>query len=201
MSIGPNKVAGRLMTLRNGKAATLAAAGLLCCGIPVGTARAQSGGVDGWGVRSFITATLSLATGPASGDADQRISGLLAVIRISNHARETQFYGDIPINVAMLGPSAEAPERKIWEDERCHQRRGYPKASVISVSGTYERDQSHLEASLRHIGLKLPADEIMPGQSLTAGRDSAGRFLAAQTRTSRSHVVILLKIYTTDCIL
>jgi hypothetical protein len=130
-------------------------------------------------VRNFITASVSLAAGPANGDVDQRISGLLAVIRILEGAAE----------------------RKIWEDERCHQRRGYPKASVISVSGTYERDQSHLEAQLRHIGLKLPADEIMPGQSLTAGHDSAGRFFAAQTRTSRSHVTILLKIYMTDCIL
>jgi hypothetical protein len=152
-------------------------------------------------VRNFITASVSLAAGPANGDVDQRISGLLAVIRISNHARETQFYGEIPVSVAMLGPLEGAAERKIWEDERCHQRRGYPKASVISVSGTYERDQSHLEAQLRHIGLKLPADEIMPGQSLTAGHDSAGRFCAAQTRTSRSHVTILLKIYMTDCIL
>jgi hypothetical protein len=99
MPFVPNKVAGRLMTLR---IAMLAAAGLLCCGIPVGTACAQSSGADGWGVRSFITATLSLVAGTA-------------VIRIFNHARETQFYGDIPINVALLGPAEEAPERQIWE--------------------------------------------------------------------------------------
>ena len=49
--------------------------------------------------------------------------------------------------------------------------------------------------------VKLPTDENMPGQSLIAGRGGAGRFFAAETRTSRSHVTILLKIYLTDCTL
>jgi hypothetical protein len=195
------QTAVRLIVLRIGRAAMLPAASLLCSGIFTAAAAAQSSGADRLGVRNFVTATVSRAAGAGNGDADQRISGLLTVVRISNHARETQFYGDVPVPVATLDPLEQAPEQKIWEDERCHQRRGLPKASVISVSGTYERDQSHLEAVLRHIGLKLPADEIMPGQSLTAGRDNAGRYFSSQTRTSRSHVAILLKMYVIDCIL
>jgi hypothetical protein len=191
----------RLTALRIGRAAMLPAASLWCSGIFIGAAAAQSSGADRLGVRNFITATVSRVAGAGNGDADQRISDLLTVVRISNHARETQFYGDVPVPVATLDPLEQAPEQKIWEDGRCHQRRGLPKASVISVSGTYERDQSHLEAVLRHIGLKLPADEIMPGQSLIAGRDSAGRYSSSQTRTSRSHVAILLKMYVIDCIL
>jgi hypothetical protein len=196
VSILPNKVAVALKTQRIANTGMLLVASLLCCGPFLGAASAQPGGADQLGVRHFITATLSRTAAPSD-----RISGLLVVVRISNHARETQFFGEIPVGVATLDPAEEAPEQKIWEDERCHQRRGLPKASVISVRGTYERDQSRLDAQLRHIGLKLPADEIMPGQSLNAGRDSAGRFFAAQTRTLRSGVTILLKIYVTDCIL
>jgi hypothetical protein len=199
-SILPNMVAIRLTAPRIGRAGKFPAACLLCWGMLLGTASAQPA-ADRWGVRNFITATLSLAAAPGDRDTDRRISDLVVVVRISNHARETQYFGDVPVGAPRLDSGEEASEQKIWEDERCHQRRGLPKASVISVTGAYERGQSRLEASLRHIGLKLPADEIVPGQSLIAGRDGAGRFFAAETRTSRSHVTIRLKIYLTDCTL
>jgi hypothetical protein len=194
------KIAVQPTAPRAGKIALFTAALLSCRAAYVGAASVQPTGTDRSGVRHFITVTLSIAAAPNGPDQDQGVADLSAVVRILDHAAESQFFGEITVNLPALDPAENAPEKKIWEDPRCHQRRGFPKASVIAVNGIYTRDRSRLEANLRHIGLKLPPDEIVPSLSRTEGRDSAGRY-SQLTPARRAAMSAVLKTYVIGCAL
>src|ERR1700678_3378755 len=70
-------------------------AALLGCGAVIGAASAQLSPVDRTGVKHFVTAAIVPAqTGNEPGP---RISGLQVVVRISDHTREAQFFGNVPV--------------------------------------------------------------------------------------------------------
>jgi hypothetical protein len=176
-------------------------AALLGCGAVIGAASAQLSPVDRTGVKHFVTAAIVPAqTGNEPGP---RISGLQVIVRISDHIREAQFFGNVPVTWPEFAASEGAPQRTIWEDKQCHQRRGLPTATVIAIDGMLETDQSRLAilARHRHIGLRLPSNEITQAQSLPGGRDDLGRYLAFRIETAGSHVSVLLKMYVADCAL
>jgi hypothetical protein len=186
-------------------------AAVLGCGILMGTAAAQVGPADRSGVKHIITAAVSVASAQPSGQigaqtgrqAEQRITGLRVTVRISDHAQETQFFGEVPVSLPDFAVSEGAPDRKVWEDAKCHQRRGLPKASVAAIEGTLEGGQSPLAISARprHIGMRVPADEVRQALPLPEGRDELGRFFAFRTETMQSHVAVVLKIHMADCTL
>jgi hypothetical protein len=162
-------------------------------------ASAQLSPVDQSGVKHFITA--AIAPAPIGNEPEPHITGLQVRVRISDHARETQYFGDVPVIWPEFSASKGAPEQRIWEDQACHQRRGLPKATVLAIEGTLATEERRLAVSARrrHIGQKVPSDEIRQAQSLLDGRDTLGRYLAFQTETMQSHLILLLKIYVADC--
>jgi hypothetical protein len=173
----------------------------LGCAACIGAASAQSPPLDQLGVKHFVTTAIVPAQ--TGNEAEPRISGLQLVVRISDHAREAQFFGDVPLSWPEFPVASGAPERKIWEDARCHQRRGLPTVAVVAIDGSLESGQSRVAISARHrhIGLRVPPDEIRQAQSLPGGRDESGRYLAFRIETAGSHVVVLLKVYVVDCAL
>jgi hypothetical protein len=168
-----------------------------------GAALAQPAPVDHAGVTHLVTATVNGTAAPASPNDDRRISGLRITLRISDHARETQFFGEVPVSVPEFAASQGAPEQKAWEDARCHQKRGFPRATVAAIEGAVESAETHaaISARARHIGVMVPADEIRQAQPMPGGHDERGAYLAFRTETAQSHMVVVLKIYTIDCTL
>jgi hypothetical protein len=175
----------------------------------MGTASAQVSPADRSGVKHVITAAVSMAPARTFGqtqtgkEAEQRITGLRVAVRISDHAQETQFFGDVPVNWPDFSVPEGAPDRKVWEDAKCHQQRGLPKATVAAIEGTMDSGQSQLAISARprHIGMRVPTDEVRQAQPLPPGRDEIGRYFAFRTETAQSHVVVVLKIHMADCTL
>jgi hypothetical protein len=169
-----------------------------------GAALAQPAPVDRAGVTHLVTATVVSGTAaPADPNDDRRISGLRITLRISDHARETQFFGEVPVSVPEFAASHGSPEQKVWEDARCHQKRGFPKATVAAIEGAVEGGETHvaISARARHIGVMVPADEVRQAQPMPGGHDERGAYLAFRTETAQSHMVVVLKIYTIDCTL
>lgn len=120
------------------------------------------------GVRSQLAA--SVKADPASEYAMQNYdhgnASLAVKIRISVHARESQFFGEVTARVSYFSPIDGVPEQVIWQDARCHQRRGLPKETVTSIDGliTSENVQIRVQARARYLSLRLPLDEIISEQ-------------------------------------
>jgi hypothetical protein len=174
-------------------------AAFLGCGIFIGAASAQLSPIDQSGVKHFIT--VAIVPAQIGNEPEPRVSDLQVFIRISDHARETQYFGDVPVIWPEFFASKGAPEQKIWEDQACHQRRGLPKVTVVAMEGALATDQSRLAIQARHrrIGQRVPSDEIRQTQALLDGRDDLGRYLSFRTETTGSHLILLLKIYVADC--
>jgi hypothetical protein len=164
---------------------------------------AQPSVFDRLGVNHLITARILPAEKPRAPEEQAQISGLKIVMRVSDHAREVQFFGEIPVEWPDFDAAKGAAEQVIWEDKQCHQRRGLPKLTVLTVEASLDVGQSHFQisASHRRIGRQVPGDEVRPDQALQIGRDDGGRFFAFRAKTTESHVAVLLKIYEVDCIL
>jgi hypothetical protein len=73
--------------------------------------------------------------------------------------------------------------------------------TVAEVGGvTFTGSKSRvIDARARHIGVKLPADEVMAGTKRPGGRDALGEFSATRTYTSQSRVFVELKLYMLEC--
>jgi hypothetical protein len=152
--------------------------------------------------------TVSMRFDPASvyardGFGDTARATLTAIIRVSDHARESHFFGPVPATFADFAVADGAPERTIWQDTVCHQDRGLPRIAVVDLRGFVSRDQDQDQAEVsarpRHIGLHLPPDEIVPHQALVRGSDQLGQFMAEQVETSRSRIHVIVKLYTQAC--
>jgi hypothetical protein len=178
---------------------SLLASFLSCCTL-IGAASAQSP-IDRAGGKHLVTAAIVPAN--IGSEPEPRISDLQVTVRISDHARESQYFGNVPVTWPEFAAAEGAPQQKIWEDVQCHQRRGLPTATIIAIDGTRASAQSHftISARHRHIGLMMPSDEIKQAQSLPAGRDDLGRYLAFRIETAASRLIVLLKIYVIDCAL
>lgn len=132
---------------------------------------------------------------------DHGQASLAIKIRISAHARESRFFGEVTARVSDFSPINGAPEQVIWQDARCHQRRGLPKATVTAIDGsiTREKVQIRVHARPRQMGLLLPLDEITPGTRLADGADQKGSFIAYRSQSKLSHLFVDVKIYAFDC--
>jgi hypothetical protein len=121
-------------------------------------------------------------------------------LRISSHAVGSNYYG-YPKQSFDFKLSEGSAEKIYWQDATCHPRRGLPKVSVVAIDGSLERDGKTIDikARPRHIGLKLPEDELSPGSPLERGSSEKHRFLAFQASTKASKLAVIVKIYTADC--
>ena len=178
-----------------------AAAALIVVGAD---ARAQSGNAGALrGVAHQLYVTRKAERVPAAPtDTDmQARATLTALIRISDHARESNFFGTILATVVGVAMGEETPEQKVWEDKTCHQDRGLPRLVVTGINGLIKEGDREIAVSAqpRRIGKHLPSDEIVVSQSLAAGRDERGTFVVQEGRTLASRVGVRLKLYTTPC--
>jgi len=141
------------------------------------------------GVRHIITASMGVDLhyrktlyGNAKNEA------VTVYVRISDHARESQFYGQVTVPFSDFVGDGLVPEREIWKDAGCHQRRGLPKMTVFLIEGSITDDLAQIQAIAarsRPIGLLVPVDEVMAGAKLPGGRDKIGPFMATRTRTPK----------------
>lgn len=155
------------------------------------------------GVAHQLYATVSADRASAGqGNADpQARATLTALIRVSDHARESNFFGPVLASFVDIPLGDQTPEQKIWEDKVCHQDRGLPRLVFIGLNGVVRDGERELAISAqpRRIGKLLPPDEIVMTQSLTAGRDQRGAFVMEEGATQQSRISIRLKLYTTPC--
>jgi hypothetical protein len=132
-------------------------------------------------------------------------ASLRVVVRLSDHSQETSFFGDVPASIANFDLAKGSPEQLIWQDERCHHERGFPRMLVMAVDGEIahgsgkQSDNQLVEARPRHIGLRIPWDEIMMASSLQFGTDDRGPFIETRTQTKESRLVVDLKMYMMPC--
>jgi hypothetical protein len=126
---------------------------------------------------------------------------LKVTVRISDHAQETSFFGNVPTTLADFDPAKGSPEQEIWRDARCHRERSFPKMSVVAVDGliAHGPDKQIVETRPRHIGLPIPVDEVLMASGFQYGTDDRGSFLETRTRTSESHLSVVLKMYILPC--
>ncbi|MGA8615580.1 MAG: hypothetical protein WB760_28650 [Xanthobacteraceae bacterium] len=123
------------------------------------------------------------------------------IVRVSDHSQETSFFGDVPVTIANFDLAKGSPEQKIWQDERCHHERGFPRTLLMSVDGliAHGSDKQLVEARPRHIGRPIPWDEILMGSALQFSADDRGPFIETRTQTKESHLSVVLKMYMLPC--
>jgi hypothetical protein len=126
---------------------------------------------------------------------------ITALVRISAHARESNFFGMVLATVSDVSPGEQRPGQQVWQETVCHQDRGLPKFAVIAVNGLIDRPQGQIviAARPRHIGRVMPADEIVPHQALLSGSDGGGKFREEQIMTHASRIRVNVKLYSTSC--
>jgi hypothetical protein len=126
---------------------------------------------------------------------------LRVVVRLSDHSQETSFFGDVPASVANFDLAKGSPEQQIWQDERCHHERGFPRMLVMTVDGliAHGSDKQAVEARRRHIGLPIPWDEILMASALQFSADDRGPFIETRTQTKESRLSVILKMYMLPC--
>ena len=155
------------------------------------------------GVRHVISASVGVDPAhQATTYGGERRLALTLSVRISDHAVESEFYGQVPVTFSDFTAKQPPAERVVWENDRCHQKRGLPKMAVTEIKGEIkngEEPSNAISARARHIGLLLPSDEVMAGTRLPDGRDQIGPFMAIRTQTSRSHLIVDLKLYILGC--
>jgi len=126
---------------------------------------------------------------------------LTVTVRISDHAQETSFFGDVPTTAANFDPAKGSPEQQVWQDERCHHERSFPKMRVIAIGGgiAHSSEKQAVDAKPRHIGLPIPWDEVLMASAFQFAADDRGSFMETRTRTSESHLSVVLKMYVLPC--
>jgi hypothetical protein len=188
-------------------------AALIVAAYDLAAAQGTTHGQPPRGVRHVLYLTvksedpdLQKADGSSAGQEDESAketpkATLKLTLRISDHAQETSFFGDVPITAANFDPVKGSPEQKVWQDERCHHERGFPRVLLMAVDGliTHGSDKQLVEARPRHIGLPVPWDEIMMASGLQFSADDRGPFIETRTQTKESHLSVVLKIYMLPC--
>jgi hypothetical protein len=126
---------------------------------------------------------------------------LRVVVRLSDHSQETNFFGDVPVSIANFDLAKGSPEQQVWQDDRCHHERGFPRTLLMAVDGVIAQgsDKQAVEARPRHIGEPIPWDEIMMASSLRFSADDRGPFIETLTKTKQSHLSVALKMYMLPC--
>lgn len=161
--------------------------------------------LDGYqhsGIRFEIRA--SVRANPVAPEArktyDRASASLTLKLRISAHASESSFYGVASREFSTFPVVDGSPELGIWQESRCHQRRGLPKATVVAIDGVIARDdlQTRIEARPRQLGRLLPADEMGQGIQLPVS-ERRGAVMAYRSRSRLSQLLVDVRIYAFDC--
>ncbi|MGY3614251.1 hypothetical protein [Bradyrhizobium sp. USDA 10063] len=183
---------------------SLVAAACALIGVLVSEGRARS---ETLGVRHRIDAVVSAEPNAPLIERLRGAKGSLSfTVRLSANSQESRYFGMLSPSFSDIAvpESASMPfvaQTKIWEEATCHQRRGLPKVTVTEIKANFGDGKNGVEVSSvnRHIGLRVPADELTPGIKLGQGSDEGGSFYAVRAQTRDSRLNIDLKIYPIDC--
>ena len=155
------------------------------------------------GIRFQIKGSIKAApTSPyLKRDDDRSRASLDVKLRISSHAVESNYFGVNTESFSDFQMAKGSEESLFWQDDRCHQRRGLPKLTVTAIDGSIEAEGGRIDVAARprQLGRHLPADEISAGTPLPSGVNKTGRFIAFNAQTTKSHLVVNVKVYTIDC--
>jgi len=160
------------------------------------------------GVRHRIDATVAASPDSPLLESNRGGKGTLSfTMRLSANSLESRFFGMISpafsdIVIREKGEDLVA-QTKVWEEDKCHQRRGLPKVTVTSLQASFGdgKNRTEVESHERHIGLRVPPDELTPGIKLPAGTDKIGAFYAWRAQSRDTRLNVDLKIYSFDCFL
>jgi hypothetical protein len=194
---------GHMLLVRLGRASLVAAAWALIC--PPASGEEEHSGTAG--VRHRIDVVVSAEPNAPLMERLRGAKGRLSfAVRLSANSQEARFFGMLSPSFPdiVIPESASTPlvaQTRIWEEESCHQRRGLPKVTVTEIRANFGDDNNGIEVSSinRHIGLRVPADELTPGIKLGQGSDGSGSFYAVRAQTRDSRLNVDLKIYPIDC--
>jgi len=195
--------------LRGSRYTRLMRGGVLCaalwCVAPAHAKdEAASGGAVRHGTRFEINAAIR-ADETSSSYARQVYDGarasLTLKVRISAHAMEADFFGEVSRSFADFPLREGSPEQQIWREDKCHQKRGLPKVIVTAIDGTVTTGKGpvHVEARQRHLGLRLPRDEISHGSRPRLSALDSNLAMAFVLKTRLSHLLIDMRILAFDC--
>jgi hypothetical protein len=150
-------------------------------------------------------------------------------LRVSANSREVRYFGIVPKELPLRLPPAPALWQTVWEESICHQRRGLPKLTVVRVTGRWPAAMSRpaqtrpdpgqppdkggdlnlgqtpaprivdFNSSIRHIGVPLTQDELVPGIKLPDGVGEAGAYSAVRAQTKDNRLNADLRLYTFAC--
>lgn len=156
------------------------------------------------GVRHLLEATVKLD--PNASQFFQSLGSDITAsvtikVRISDHSRESSFYGEVPLTISSFDPIKGSGIRIVWFDVKCHHERGMPKLTLVSLEGSAAGGQKNvgISAHTRRIGKSLPGDEVLASRRLDAGTDKAGPFIVTRTETKESRLFVDLKLYSLPC--
>jgi len=159
------------------------------------------------GVRHRLDVAVSAQSGaPLLKESVGAKGSINLTIRLSANSQESRHFGILkPVFSDVMIPDAPGtalvrPET-IWEERICHQRRGFPKATVVGLGARFEGGNKPVElaAGFRTIGRPVPSDEIMPAIRIVSDRDRVGPFFVFRSVSKASRLNIDLTLYTIDC--
>ncbi|MDI4238208.1 hypothetical protein OZ411_35950 [Bradyrhizobium sp. Arg237L] len=192
-----------MLLVRLGRGSLVAAA-CVVIGLLASEGRARS---ETLGVRHRIDVVVSAEPNAPVMERLRGSKGSLSfTVRLSANSQESRYFGMLSPSFSdiVVPENASTPlvaQTKIWEEETCHQRRGLPKVTVTKIKANFGDDKNGIEVSSinRHIGLRVPSDELTPGIKLGQGSDESGSFYAVRAQTRDSRLNVDLKIYPFDC--
>jgi hypothetical protein len=151
-------------------------------------------------VRHQLVASIRPVASLSGAQQGARPANLRLQFQISDHARDSNFYGMVAAEFDTADLAAGAAEAVVWEDARCHSERGLPKITLVAVEGTISEGGKVVPfaAIIRQRGLRLPLDEIIARKDLS---DTSSAALAIQGETTRSRLRVGAKLLVRACLL
>jgi hypothetical protein len=127
--------------------------------------QAANATADEFGVRHAITAAIELDRDApfAKANGGELKATMRISVRILDYASDSRFYGVVEGNFSEFDPRKGAAAKEIWADQKCHRNRGLPRIWVLTISERIAQAGtiSDISARPRHIGQRLPSDEIV----------------------------------------
>jgi hypothetical protein len=155
------------------------------------------------GVRhSLVASVVSDRDNASAGeDAEAAKATVDISVRVLDYAHDYRFYGVVHGKFSDFNPRMGAAAQEIWADPVCHQNRGLPTMTVLAIDGriTQNGKSSEFTARPRHIGARLPVDEIVLKRDSVAGPSNPNQSFVMLASTSQSHVIVELILKTANC--
>jgi hypothetical protein len=124
-------------------------------------------------------------------------------VKISDFALESRFIGDVSAIMTDFDPMKGISDQVVWEDSKCHHERGFPKATILEVSGSMKDQQREapIAATIRRTGLMAPSDQVTAPASLIPGSDETSSYYVVHVETTKSKLMLDLKMRAIPCMI